>query len=112
MPITESENLEPKNWILRDYEDLDYEVKILEIQRQISELQELHIQIQDRTRLLRTLTIIFGGGLIFSLTCVILYGFNIGGFKLEVSTINILVGATWGEVAGLLGIVYGALFKK
>jgi len=112
MPKTGSETLKPKNWIQREYEDPDYEKKILDIQRQIEELRELHVKIQDRTVLLRTLTIIFGAGLGFSLACVILYGFKLGGFDLEVSTINILVAATLGEVAGLLGIVYGALFKK
>lgn len=112
MPRSERETLEPKNWILRDYEDPDYEKKILDLQRQVAELHEFHIRIQDRTVLLRTLTIIFGGGLGFSLACVILYGFKLWGFSLDASTVNLLVGATLGEIAGLLGIVYAALFKK
>jgi hypothetical protein len=111
MPKIGTENLDPGNWITRDAE-LDYEERMLEVQRQIAELQELHLQIRDRTALLWTLTIIFGGGLGFSLACIIAQAVRLGGFNLEVSTINILAGATLGEVAGLLGIVYGALFKK
>jgi hypothetical protein len=97
---------------LREYDDLDYDQKILELQRQILELQDLHAQMLNRSRLLWTLTLVFGGCLAFSLAIVLLHGFKVGGFSLDVTTLNILVTATLGEIAGLLGIGYGALFKK
>jgi hypothetical protein len=109
---TEVERLEPTNYILREYEDPEYDRKILELQRQIIELQELRKQIQNRSLLLWTLTIVFGGCLFFSLVIVILHGFKIAGFSLDITTMNILVAGTLGELAGLLGVGYGALFRK
>jgi hypothetical protein len=112
MPKTGTERLEPKNFILREYEDPEYDQKILDLQRQVIELQELSSQIKNRSLLLWTLTVVFGGCLFFSLVIVLLHGFKVAGFSLDVTTMNILVTGTLGELAGLLAVGYGALFRK
>ena len=65
-----------------------------------------------RTRAANFMFYAFGGLLISTLAIILLQGFNLGGFDLQMDFLSWLGAATIGEVAGLLLIVYGALFKK
>jgi hypothetical protein len=53
------------------------------------------------------LTIVFTISAIFTGSVVLLAGFNVSGFQLETSTINLLIGVTIAEVAGLIVTLLG-----
>lgn len=56
---------------------------------------------------LGALTVIFTISAIFTGSVVLLAGFNVRGFQLETSTINLLIGVTIAEVAGLIVTLLG-----
>ncbi len=69
-------------------------------------------KITQQGKALRFLLWVFPGLLIFTILVILFQGFNYYGFKLESSFLHWLGAATIGEIVGLGGVVYGALFRK
>ena len=65
-----------------------------------------------REKAVKFLFITFGSVLICTVTVIILQGFHLGGFNLELEFLRWLGVATVGEIATLLTIALSSLFKK
>ena len=55
---------------------------------------------------------VYGGLLACTVAIFFLQGFGVWGFRLDDTLLQWLGGATVGEIAGLLALVYGFLFKR
>jgi len=102
--MSDREILQPKNWILQEYDDLDYQETKIKLEERIQILE-------SRERVLKIFTILFAVALFLSFLAVFLKGFSIRGFSLETSTIDLLVKGIIAEVAVLLGIGISWLYS-
>jgi hypothetical protein len=80
--------------------------------KEFIEREEALSNIAMRERAITFLFTAYGGLLASTVIIIFLQGFHLGGFNLDSGFLNWLGGATIGEVAGLAGLVYGALFRK
>jgi hypothetical protein len=89
------------------------------VEKDRQELEAVELDLVERRRrmdrqdqVLNNLTWIFSGLTVFTLTIILLHGFQLGGFALEENLIIMLGAATVGEVAGLLAIAINALYQS
>ncbi|OGO63978.1 MAG: hypothetical protein A2Z45_10845 [Chloroflexi bacterium RBG_19FT_COMBO_55_16] len=112
------ETLIQKSWIVREFEadvrkkELEVEQQVIELEQQNAKLEEKLRNIGRQERILIILTVFFTGLIVFTLGLILLDGFNIGGFSLDTTTLNLLAGTTVAEVAGLLAIALRGIFKS
>lgn len=110
------QTLATKTFILREIEadvrlkELEVEQKIVELESQKAELEQKLRMARGQERTLLVLIAVFTGLILFTVSLILLDGFNLWGFKLDTTTLNLLAGATIAEVAGLLGIAFRWLY--
>jgi hypothetical protein len=111
------QTLATKTFILREIEadvrlkELEVEQKIVELESQKAELEQKLRMARGQERTLLVLIAVFTGLILFTVSLILLDGFNLWGFKLDTTTLNLLAGATIAEVAGLLGIAFRWLYQ-
>jgi len=74
---------------------------------QIVTVNQINLQQQIIGFLLKA----YGGLLAATMLIFFLQGFKLGGFAIEAGLLKWLGGATMGEIAGLLTLTFGAVFK-
>lgn len=82
-----------------------------EVKVWVEEVTTTHI-INQQGKIITFLLIAYGGLLVATMVIFYLQGFKAWGFNLDGSLLKWLGGATIGEIAGLLTLTFGAVFKK
>jgi len=114
------EILRPKTWFefeQRDQEaktrskELEVETREAKIEQQNRLLQEQIHESRRRRAIATTLLVVFIITIIFTAGIILLSGFRIGGFVIETSTINLLIGATIGEIVTIFTATLRGVFS-
>jgi hypothetical protein len=84
---------------------------VAEVKNWIEEITTTHI-INQQGKIINFLLWAYGGLLLATMVIFYLQGFKAWGFNLDGSLLKWLGGATIGEIAGLLTLTLGAIFKK
>ena len=121
----ELERLRQEDEIALKKKQLEIETQQTQLDRQKLENKELEQEIENQKKrfeqqleheidlikimgkVLAALAVIFAISAIFTGSVVLLAGFNVSGFQLETSTINLLIGVTIAEVTGLIVTLLG-----
>jgi hypothetical protein len=77
----------------------------------VTEITTTHV-VNQQNKIINFLLIAFGGLLFATMAIFYLQGFQCWGFHLDGALLKWLGGATIGEIAGLLALTLGAVFKK
>jgi len=84
---------------------------VAEVKNWVEEITTTHI-INQQGKIINFLLVAYGALLLATMVIFYLQGFKTCGFKLEESLLKWLGGATIGDIAGLLTLTFGAVFKK
>jgi hypothetical protein len=82
-----------------------------EVKNWVTEITTTHT-ISQQGKIINFLLCAYGGLLLATMVIFFLQGFKAFGFNLEGALLKWLGGATIGEIAGLLTLTFGAVFKK
>lgn len=82
-----------------------------EVKVWVEEVTTTH-RINQQSKIIHFLLSAYGALLLFTMIIFYLQGFRVWGFNLEPTLLKWLGGATLGEIAGLLGLTFGAVFKR
>jgi hypothetical protein len=77
----------------------------------VAEITTTHT-INQQEKIIDFLLWAYGGLLLASIVILGLQGFKAWGFNLDATLLKWLGGATIGEIAGLLALTFGAVFRK
>ncbi len=77
----------------------------------VTEITTTHV-VNQQNKIINFLLAAFGGLLLATMAIFYLQGFKSWGFSLDGALLKWLGGATIGEIAGLLTLTMGAVFKK
>ena len=84
---------------------------VSEVKVWVEEITTTHI-INQQDKIISFLLVAYGGLLLATMGIFYLQGFKTWGFNLDGNLLKWLGAATIGEIAGLLTLTFGAVFKK
>ena len=106
----DKEFLSPESYIVREVE-AGTRQKELEVEERESRLAGKIQMTRRQEKLFTILVVAFPMSVIFTLVVVLMDGYKLWCLDVETATINLLIGATIAEIAGLLTLILSSRLK-